>query len=194
MSAQSVLWHILGLFRKGRNTKISEITEALQISRKECIDTLYLVAEQLDTMGYVLIPGSTTRTNSEGKVLAPEDTTVQYTQKAESLKKCDFVYIAKKKECTEDENQYITKYVSDIVYVYTVIYLNGCELQYERVLSALQQMGRSEEVMREMISKKYFYKKKKNEEYFIRPGWKFFMEFPDFSPEEYLAAMKSSCV
>ncbi|KAI5137668.1 hypothetical protein NEAUS07_2096 [Nematocida ausubeli] len=194
MSAQTVLWHILDMFRKGRNAKISEITETLQITRKECMDSLHLIAEQLEPMGYILVPGYTSRVDASGKALLPDENTMNYTHKAESLKKCDFVYITKKEECTEEENMYINEHVSEILYVFMVLYLNGSELQYEKVLGAMKKIERDEDTMKELINKKYFYKKKRNDEHFIRPGWKFFIEFPDFSPEEYLAIVKTSSV
>ncbi|KAI5192268.1 hypothetical protein NEMIN01_1920 [Nematocida minor] len=194
MSAHCILLHILAEFRKGKNTKISELAESMQISRQECISSLQLLVSQLEELGYTLLSGHTSRIDESGKTLSPDATTVQYTHLSESFKKCDFVYLVKTRECTEEENEFVNRHVSEIVFVYTVLYLNGSEMEYERVVSALWQIGGKEELLKEIISKKYFNKKKRNEEFFVRPCWKFFLEFPKFSPQEYIASLKSSSV
>lgn len=192
MSARAILLNILSEFRKGKCTKISDLTDSMKINKKECIDSLYLVASQLNDIGYMLIPGHTGRVDANEKLLCQEATTTEYTHRSDSFKKCDFVYVIKANESSEEENKFINEYISEIVYVYTVLYLNASEIEYERVANMLLQIGGSEEGLKHIINRKYFIKKKRNNEYFLRPGWKFYLEFPNFSVQEYIASLKAA--
>lgn len=194
MSAHSILLAIVSDHRKGRNTKISDLCDILQISRKECIDLLQLVGSQVSEIGFTLLPGCNSRMDSQGKAIPQEATTTHYTHLADGFKKCDFVYLIKTYGSTEEDITNITEHVPEIVYVYTVLYLNGNELEYERVVSSLLQINRTEDTLKHAINRRYFYKKKRNHKYFVRPGWKFYLEFPKFSSEEYIASLKASCI
>ncbi|KAH9386835.1 uncharacterized protein NEMAJ01_1731 [Nematocida major] len=192
MSTHSVLLRVLEAFRKGRKARVVEIAESLQITKKECVDSLYLLESQLEEIGYSLRPGTSSRVDREGKSLPSESTGIEYTHLAESFKKCDFVFLVKKFECSEDANRFVNENVAVIVYAYMVLYLNGSETEYSRVEEALRQIGKCPEILKEIVGRKYFYKRKRNDGHFLRPGWRFFLEFPEFSPQEYLAALRAS--
>ncbi|KAI5190593.1 hypothetical protein NECID01_1034 [Nematocida sp. AWRm77] len=191
MSVHALVQYVVSCVREGKHARVADMQHALHLDRAKCVDALQLARDHFLEMGYALVPGSCARVSLEGEVLSPEKTTAEYTHVLASFAKCDFVYLAKDLACCAHEVLGINEYAAEIAYLAALIFLNGRDLEYTRAVWALEEVQRTEEVLKYGISHKYVKKYKKQESVWVRLGWKFFFEYPDFKPEKYLAAAGS---
>ncbi|KAI5180208.1 hypothetical protein NEOKW01_0537 [Nematocida sp. AWRm80] len=197
MSLNSVLKHIVANYKEKKNSKIQNIIRDIGISRKELIHILEMLKEQLRKIGYRLVPGVEKRTNVHtGELLLSSSVSVEYTHLTDSFEKCSFVYLIR--EEPYDKEEIPNRSMGDIRYIVPVIYLlimfNNSEIEYSALVQQLEKAQINEIDLKQAIEQNYIKKQKKGERYWVRPDWKFFVEYPNFSVSHYLRELKLSNV
>lgn len=191
MSVRIVAEKVSACLASEKEAKISEIAAALEMSRKECIEKLLIWDTQLREIGYALIPVSAARIDAKEHLLSLDSTTTEYTHVLSSFSRCDHVCLIKTRACTEEEVYRVTKNVHWIVFTACIINLNGSDIEYSKVVRALERAGETEETLKQIVKKKYLRKYTKNEVAWLRIGWRFFVEYPGFSFTTYIQRLRS---
>lgn len=189
MSIQSVVQSIIGSASEGRPARVAEMMGALQLTRKECLAALGLAREHLFELGYQLLPGSAARVNAQEEPITPDKLTSDYTHRLTSFAKCDFVYLTKRMGEPSAAVLRVNRYVSEIAYLAMVLWLNGQDIEYEKGVAALAEIGRTEEVLKYGLAQRYLKRYRRQDIFWLRLGWKFFFEYPGFSAEGYLGSL-----
>ncbi|OAG31258.1 hypothetical protein NEDG_01671 [Nematocida displodere] len=194
MSVCGVVKAIVLNQREGRPTKIQDLASALLLGRKECIDAVQMANEQLKGIGYEICPGSTPRLDHKGVPLEVDMQTSSYTHLLGSFAKCDFIFLIKTLECTPLENTNVNRDVEPIAILAMLIMLNGSDLEYTKALHSMEEVypKDSEEILKRVLGQKYLRRYKRKEVQWVRLGWRFFFEFPEFAPEKILKKLQKA--
>jgi len=189
MGVQEVVKYIVACHRDGEGAKVAEIGERMQLGRKEAEEVLRQAEEQVKELGYRIVGVGKERVDGKGEAIPLEKSVEDYTYVVE-IGKSDAVYIVRDSENTLEENREINERMEDVGLAAMLVILNGGEIEREKLVCFMEEMGRGEDVLNELIGRKYLKRYARKVSQVVRLGWKFFCEFPEFSAEKYVEALR----
>ncbi|KAI5171569.1 hypothetical protein NEFER03_0891 [Nematocida sp. LUAm3] len=182
MSVKQMAECLMRKFRENKRAKISEVMEVLQIGRKECIEKVLLLNEQIKEYRYKILPGSSGKADLQGKSLPPTSSTYLL----DSFSKAEYLYIV------QTDPSPLLSNTSVIFFLGIFIILNESDIEEKSLITSLSLMQFTETELKDAISQKYFKRYTKEHIPYISLNWRFFFEFPDVDVRKYIRTIRTT--